>query len=104
MSRGTLVLVTSSVLGAYVTTFHGVLPKVREFPGDAGIKGTFFPLEGQFFPGYQRGKYSSVYIRLLPTGETFKCESSYPQPCATVPAERVTTRVILTVLVYGHNP
>ena len=51
-----LLLVTSSVSEVYVTTFHGVSPKAREFPGDAGIKGAFFPPEGQFFPGCQRGK------------------------------------------------
>ena len=38
-------------LVAYVTTFGRVLTKAREFPVDAGIKGVFFPPEGQFFLG-----------------------------------------------------
>ena len=48
VSRGTLVLMTSSFLVAYVTTLRGVSQKRGDSQGDASIKGAFFPPEGQF--------------------------------------------------------
>ena len=99
-----LVLVTSSVIGAYIIAFCEVSPKAREFPGDAGIKGAFFPLGGQFFPEYQRGKFSRLYIWPFPTGETFKRIRLPPTVYNGSSSRTGNTRVVTTLLLHGRNP
>ena len=57
VSRGMLILMTSSIWWYTSPLYAGFHQKRGNSLGDAGIKGAFFPPEGQFLPGYRRGKY-----------------------------------------------
>ena len=59
VSRGTLILMTSSFWWHTSPLYAGFSKSAGISQGDTGIKGIFFPLEGQFLLEHRRGKYSS---------------------------------------------
>ena len=59
VSRGTLILMTSSFWWHMSPLYARFSKSAGISQGDAGIKGAFFPLEGQFLLERGRGKYSS---------------------------------------------
>ena len=56
---------TSSFLWHTSPLYVGFSKSAGISQGDAGIKGTFFPLEGQFLLERRRGKYSSSSMTVL---------------------------------------
>ena len=103
VSHGTLVLMTSSFWWHTSPLYAGFFQKRGNFRGDAGIKGVFFPLEGQFLLERRRGKYSSPLMTVLIRTQSFRLIRPFPTIYTVLSSINRHTRTQLQSLYPAYN-
>ena len=101
VSRGTLVLMTSSFWWHTSPLYAGFSKSAGISQGDAGIKGAFFPLEGQFLLERQRGKYSSSSMTVLIRTQSLRLIRPFPTVYTVFSSIHGHTRIQLQSLLTG---